>query len=96
MDDKELVPLLLARMHQAPRDQALMLCRRVLTMVLNEGPSRYAWDVLAEVVDDDSLWTGDELTQLLERYDLPGDREQLREISLANAGTQPHISATRA
>jgi hypothetical protein len=92
MDDNELVPLLLERMRQAPRDQALMLCRRVLTLVLANGLSRYTWDVLAEIAEDDALWSDNELAAFLVRYDLPGDRETLREMSLVNAGTIPGLS----
>jgi hypothetical protein len=88
MDELE---LLIARMHQSPRDQALMYCRRALGIALADGISPFAWEVLLEIVDDDALWGGGELPQLLEHYQLPSDRETLRQASWANAGTQPHL-----
>jgi hypothetical protein len=91
LDELELIPALLKRMHQSPRDQALMYCRRLLAITLAEGATAFLWDVLAEVADNDSLWSGQELPQILECYDLPTDRETLRLASMANAGTQPRI-----
>ena len=91
LDEFDLVPALLERLHASPPAEALVFCRRLLSITLAGGFSPFAWDVLSDIAEHDALWQSPELPRLLAQYGVPSDRESLRQQSCAHAGTQPRI-----
>jgi len=79
---------LIHQMHAASAaEEAQAVCRRLLRITLVDGLTPTAWDVLEAVVDDERLWSWNELPGLLLQYKLPSERDALRKAIWANGGT---------
>ena len=82
---------LIREMYAAPREEAYLLCKRLLRKTLADGLGPEAWHVLEAIADLDVLWTWKELPKLLEEFRVPSDREKLLDAIAAKAGTGQEI-----
>jgi hypothetical protein len=78
---------LIREMYAAPREEAYVLCRRLLRKTLADGLGPEAWHVLEAIADLDVLWTWKELPKLLEEFRVPSTREKLQDAIAQKGGT---------